>query len=213
MSDPQNPWLSRPIAPPAAEISEASVPPLATPAVQGPIAPQRGVPAPDRVDQLDVRDQSVTADLWWLGAHGGAGESTFAGLLPDWRAAGHFWPRVATGAPARVVLTARSNAGGLRAAQLAMRQWAAGLVPFVDVVGLVVVADAPGRLPRPLRDQLQVISGGVPRTWLMPWVEQWRLGEPATARSSPREVQRLVADLRALLESGASRTPPERKPA
>ncbi|MDR7184606.1 hypothetical protein J2X85_001629 [Microbacterium trichothecenolyticum] len=204
MSDPQNPWLSRPLAATPATW-DASAPPAVSRA-HGPAAPQRGVPAPDRVDQLGVRDQHVVADLWWLGAHGGAGESTFAGLVPGWQPADHLWPRDPSGAQARVVLVARSNSSGLRAAQMAMRQWAAGLVPFVDVVGLVVNADAPGRLPRLLRDQLQVVSGGVPRTWPMPWVEQWRLGEPATPQSSPREVQRLVADLRALPESGASRT-------
>jgi hypothetical protein len=57
-----------------------------------------------------------------------------------------------------------------------MRQWAAGLVPSVEVLGLVVMADAPGRVPRSLRDLLQVVSGGVPRTWTVPWVEAWRVG-------------------------------------
>jgi hypothetical protein len=80
-----------------------------------------------------------------------------------------------------------------------MRQWAAGLVPSVEVLGLVVMADAPGRVPRSLRDLLQVVSGGVPRTWTVPWVEAWRVGEPPALASSPREVQRLVDELTALL--------------
>lgn len=201
MSDPHNPWLSRPIEPSTALPETAPRP--AVPAAHGPTAPQRGVPAPDRVDQLGVWDQHTAASLWWLGAHGGAGETTLASLDPRWRAAEHFWPRPVSGARSRVVLAARSNARGLRAAQSAMRQWAAGLVPFADVVGLVVVADAPGRLPRPLRELLQVVSGGVPRTWLVPWVEPWRLGEPATLQSSPGQVQRLVAELHAILEPGA----------
>lgn len=203
VSEPQNPWLSRPIAPatPTPEIR----PRPATPTTQGPSAPQRGVPAPDRVDQLGVWDQHAIADLWVLGAHGGAGESTLASLAPGWREAGRYWPRPVSGERSNVILTARSNARGLRAAQSAIRQWAAGLVPFADVVGLVVVADAPGRLPRPLRDLLQVVGGGVPRTWLVPWVEAWRLGEPLTHQSSPREAQRLVAELHAILEPGASR--------
>jgi hypothetical protein len=46
---------------------------------------------------------------------------------------------------------------------------------------------------------LQVVSGGVPRTWTVPWVEAWRVGEPPALASSPREVQRLVDELTALL--------------
>ncbi|MFW1494664.1 DUF6668 family protein, partial [Vibrio parahaemolyticus] len=76
--------------------------------------------------------------MWWVGAHGGAGESTLAALMPGSQAAGHSWPRTASATPARTVLVARSDAHGLRAAQAAMRQWAAGLVPSVEVLGLVV---------------------------------------------------------------------------
>jgi len=85
-------------------------------------------------------------------------------------------------------------------------QWAGGLVPSVDVLGLVIVADAPGRLPRPLRDLAQVVSGGVPRTWNVPWVESWRLGEPPALNDAPREVRRLVDELRVILGPGAAGT-------
>ena len=101
---------------------------------------------------------------------------------------------------------ARSNVRGLRAAQSAATTWAAGLAPSVDVVGLVVVADAPGRLPRALRDLHQLVAGGVPRTWLVPWIEAWRIGEPISLDTAPREVRRLVDDLRALLGPGADGT-------
>ena len=68
------------------------------------------------------------AAVWWLGAHGGAGEIDARGAvlgvargrvtLADGRAAGE--------PPARVVLVARTHAHGLRAAQRAIREWAAG---------------------------------------------------------------------------------------
>jgi len=109
-------------------------------------------------------------------------------------------------ASARVVLTARSNLRGLRAAQVAATQWASGLVPHVQVLGLVVIADAPGRLPRPLREYAQLVSGGVPRTWTLPWIETWRLGETPELATSPREVRRLVDELTALLRPGAAGT-------
>jgi len=108
--------------------------------------------------------------------------------------------------PSRVVVTARSNMRGLRAAQLVATQWAAGLVPHAQVVGLVIVADAPGRLPRALRDFARLVGGGFPRTWSVPWIEPWRLGEPPDLSTAPRDVRRLVDDLSALLRPGAAGT-------
>ena len=195
MSEPLNPWLSRPTTPPPTQ----AAPVASVPDAFGPVAPQRGIPAPDRVDQLPIHDRGTTAALWWVGAHGGSGESTLAALMPGSQAAGHAWPRTPSPTPARTVLVARGDARGLRAAQDAMRQGAAGPVPSVEVLGLVVMADAPGRVPRSLRDLLQVVSGGVPRTWTVPWVEAWRVGEPPALSSSPREVQRLVDELTAIL--------------
>ena len=93
---------------------------------------------------------------------------------------------------------------GLHSARSAATQWASGMVPHVTVLGLVVVADAPGRLPRPLRDFAQVVGGGLPRMWSIPWVESWRLGEPMVLANAPREVRRLMDDLHALTtHSGA----------
>lgn len=201
MSDLQNPWLSRPTTPPP----DTGKPIVAVPSGFGPVAPQRGVPAPDQVDQLPTREQQATPAVWWLGAHGGAGESTLAAVASGWSAAaGHAWPRSATGEPTPVVLVARSNAAGLRAAQNALRQWGAGLTPST-VLGLIVMADAPGRLPRALRDLLTVVGGGGPRTWTVPWIDAWRLNKP-TAVPVPREVRRVIDELRALPGIGAAGT-------
>ncbi|MGW9114524.1 DUF6668 family protein [Microbacterium sp. NPDC055683] len=203
MSDGSNPWLSRPAEP---ETIEPAVTESPVKSPTGPATPQRGVPAPDRVDQLPTFDRPQRAELWCLGAHGGSGESSLSALVPEWSAASHGWPRTPGADPARVVLVARSNMRGLRAAQAAATQWAAGLVPHVEVLGLVLVADAPGRLPRPLRDFAQVVSGGVPRTWSLPWIEAWRLGEPVALPDAPREVRRLVDELSALVRPGAAGT-------
>ena len=143
--------------------------------------------------------------MWWVGAHGGAGESTLEDLFSGSRAAGHCWPMSAAGlAPADVVLVARTHARGLEAAQLAMRQWAFPGFVEVRLLGLVLIADAPGRLPRPLRDLADHIKGGAPRVWWVPWVEAWRLGEPPGPHNAPTSVNRLLEDLRDLVAEGSS---------
>ncbi|WP_062436419.1 hypothetical protein [Herbidospora daliensis] len=86
-----------------------------------------------------------------------------------------------------MVLVARTHASGLRAAQAAARQWSAAAVPEgVTVLGLVAVADAPGRLPRPLRELLPLVGDGLPQVWELPWVEPLRHGDPHVAASLPR---------------------------
>lgn len=168
-------------------------------AVSGPTRPQGGVVAPEPSERLPLVPVRPGPSLWWVGAHGGSGESTMSGLVAGWAAAGHRWP--VTGAGERVVLVARSSMGGLMAARTAARQWAAGGVPGVVLVGLVVVADAPGRLPRPLRQMSRLVGGGVPRTWHVPWVEAWRLGQAPDLAGAPRQVTDLVRDLEAVAEA------------
>lgn len=189
----RNPWLEEPES---IEAPHAPAPAEPMP-LTGPAIPQSGVPAPDHVDRLPVIERSQAPALWILGAHGGSGESSLAALHPDWAPADHAWPCTA-GQPASVVLTARTSAAGLKAAQRAATQWASGAGAEVQLLGLVLLADAPGRLPRPLRDYAQVIAGGVPRTWRLPWIEAWRLGEPPDAASGPREVRKLTEDLMTL---------------
>lgn len=173
-----------------------------------PMTPQPGVPSPEAVDVLGHREASPPAPLWWVGAHGGAGESTLAALMDGSRAAEQRWPvPAATDDAARVVLVARSSAHGLRRAQLACTQWACGSVPGVELLGLVILDDAPGRLPRPLRDLAHHVAGGAPRVWHLPWVESWRLGAPVRGETSPLPVRRLLVDLDALLSPGSNERP------
>lgn len=202
-----NPWLPRPPEPEAAAAQDV----VYSAALTGPDRPQQGVPAPDLVDQLPLRRVAGTADLWVVGAHGGAGESTIAELDDAWAAAAHAWPAVGPGGTAWAVVVARTSARGLLAAKAAAKQWATGLVPGVDLLGLVLVSDAPGRLPKPLRDLAKVISGGYPRTWQVPWIEVWRLGDDPSVDAVPREVRRLVDDLHALLQAGPNASTTNRK--
>ena len=180
------------------------VEPLAEPS--GPTGPQPHVGMP--VDPLPVRSTSRTAQLWLVGAHGGAGESTLAALDEHWRATGHTWPELDAGASAPCVVVARTHSRGLLAARTALTQWAAsGAGPSVRLLGLVLVADAPGRLPVPLRDLATVVSGGAPRVWDVPWVEGWRFGDP-TVEGAPRPVSKLVSHLRSLASAAAAGASP-----
>lgn len=71
------------------------------------------------------------------------------------------------------------------------------MVTGVDLLGLVVVADAPGRLPRILRNRVRLVSGAVPRLWEIPWVGPWRLGE---TYEPPKECVSLACDLNRLTQ-------------
>ena len=207
-----NPWLAA-TQEPSTDVVTAVTTPGAAPAVAadvladvvtGPVRPQAGVDELDAVDRLPRRIPQVPALAWWLGAHGGAGESTLAEYLPGSRAADHAWPTsgaAEVGAPARVVLVARSHARGLRAAQRALTDWASGAVPGVELLGLVVVADAPGRTPKPLRDLSRLVAGGAPRVWHLPWIEAARYAPTEGPASVPASARALVRSISHLCET------------
>lgn len=166
-----NPWLP---APPAPE--EVKRPPAQAAAYTGPRAPQpRSVGMPD--GGLATSIDPDRPGLAIVGVHGGAGERTLAGIIPASYPAGHVWPAARHG-PVGVVLTCRSHARGLQGAQLVLRQWAAGCAPrLVELHGLIVIVDGPGRLPKPLRDLAGLIRAAAPRSWEISWSEDVRLGE------------------------------------
>jgi hypothetical protein len=132
---------------------------------------------------------------WWLGCHGGAGVSTLVRLIPGGWDANRAWPDPRFGGPAGVLLVCRSNESGLTAAMIAMRQWRSGYTPqHVNVWGVVVVADAPGRLPKRLAAMRDRIGGTVQRVFTVPWVEQWRTSAP-TLETAPKIVAHLGREL------------------
>lgn len=194
MPEGQHPWIARS---PAAEVSASSIPPIPR-SSERPVGPQSGVPAPDSADRLPRRAIGWPATLWWVGAHGGAGESTLAQLFEGSRPSGHAWPISEGGTPASVVVVARTSHAGLRAAQLALTEWASRTVP-VNLLGLVTVADAPGRLPKSLRDFSQIVSGGAPHAWHIPWNESWRLGQAVTLADAPSTVRSTIDGVRGIL--------------
>ena len=180
--------------------------PAASHAQLGEAGGQGGVVPPGPEDRLPRRQLAAgeQAAVWWLGAHGGAGESTLEELFSGSQAAGHAWPLAPLGEPpVNVVLLARTHARGLTAAQGAIREWAAGDAR-VRLLGLVLIADAPRRLPHTLRQLADLIAGGVPAVWSLPWVEAWRVGDPPGPANAPKVLSRLLEDLRALTEAAAS---------
>jgi hypothetical protein len=158
----------------------------------------RPVAVPALGDGLGLR-RVAAAELsiawWWLGVHGGAGESTLEQLYVGTRAAGHCWPVAEVGRPA-VVLVARTHARGLLAVQAAVRDLSYRRVA-VHLLGVVLIADAPGRLPRALRELADRVVGTelVPRAWSLPFVAEWRVGEPPSRANSPKEALWLLEEL------------------
>lgn len=142
---------------------------------QAGVSPQIGaVPAVVAADRLATRvlPKDAVEGLFVLGVHGGAGESTLATWL-DARPCGHAWP-TSPGLRSQVLLVARTHARGLEAARRAASEWASGSIP-IDVRGLVLIGDAPGRrLPASLRAQVRQLAGAVPRTWTIPFLPALR---------------------------------------
>lgn len=100
-----------------------------------------------------------------LGAHPGAGVSTLATAtgfrdgLPPARSVVH--PDTIT------LLVGRTHAAGLTFIRAALQNHRTGYAR------VLLVPDGPGKLPKPLRDQVLVISGVAPVT-VAPWVTAWR---------------------------------------
>jgi hypothetical protein len=191
-----NPWL--PHLEPSSEPAETpGVPEIVAPAPP-PLTPQPGVAAPDPADQLPRRTltrEELLVPVWWVGGHGGAGETTLARLHANSRAANHAWPiSPDPDRRAHTILVARTNHSGLSAAQTALRDWASGSVD-ADLGGLVLIADAPGRLPKELRALEQLVASAAPgTTWRIPWENEWRLGRISAERPS-RQLQQLLHHL------------------
>jgi hypothetical protein len=110
------------------------------------------------------------------GTHGGAGTSTVARLL-NALDSGCGWPEPPYGVRVNVVLTARTNAAGLRAASQALAGYCAhGYPESAYLAGFVLVADAPGRLPKELSRRIAILASAT-MVYKLPWVSEWRLSE------------------------------------
>jgi hypothetical protein len=203
MQQSLNPWVTGETGPENAseQAPDTYMPPAAVIS-----APLRGMVEPDAADRLARRTMTGPAMLWITGVHGGAGESTIADLLDGARATGHCWPVLQDGGKPRVLLVCRTDMHGLTAARSALTQWASGAAPEVDLLGLAVLADAPGKIPKALRDFSVIVGGGAPRLWTLPWVEAWRHADTTTPPTA-RDYQRFITDIAALATGTTPSTP------
>jgi hypothetical protein len=174
---------------------------------QGPAVPV-GLAGPMRAFMPidDVGEEAPAHLIWVVGLHGGSGASTITRLLdqsaqtnPD-RGAGQFSRDVTEWSPrgwpsgpgpqvaARVLLVARTHLAGLDNAAAAAEQWASGRLDGVQLLGLVLVDDAP-RPTSVQRAAVQRVSALVPECWHVPWIPAWRdLAAPQLA-DAPRRVR------------------------
>ncbi|MDX3307593.1 DUF6668 family protein [Streptomyces sp. NPDC054884] len=143
------------------------------------------VPAPDPAPPPHP-DVDTPRRFSWVATHGGAGSTTLAAVYGG-HDCGRGWP--GAGAPPSVLLVARTHATGLESALRALEAFRCGDVPQgLGLEAVVLVADAPGRLPRPLVQRVGVIESVID-VYRVPWVADWRLGD--LTGSPPRETQPL----------------------
>jgi hypothetical protein len=147
--------------------------------IRGPVAlPEDPPPSPDA---------GTPRRFSWVGTHGGAGTSTLATVYGG-HDCGRDWPGPAD--PPSVLLVARTHATGLAAVLNALEVFRRGEAPHgLDLDAVVLVADAPGRLPRPLADRVKVIESVID-VYRVPWVPAWRLGD--LRGQPPREATALA---------------------
>jgi uncharacterized protein DUF6668 len=137
-----------------------------------------------------------------VAAHGGAGTTSLA-LALGGTDVGCRWPDTAEGEPGRIFLVARTHAAGLRAASQALNAMREGRHPQgMELVALLLVADAPGRLPWRLLQRIRVLRSVVP-VRRIPWIEEWRRG--AGTADLPKQLTQLAAMARGPAGRGALR--------
>ena len=177
MSTDPSPWetpVPTPAPPPVPTLPQAWAPGSRTGVV--PVAAVATVPVP--------------AGLWVVGAHGGAGTTTLARLLGAGDA-GRTWP---TGPGVRVWVAARTHATGIEAARQGAITWAGGGAGNATLAGVLWVPDGPARLPKALREPVELASGAFPAAVTVPWVPEWRQSLTPWG-NPPRSVIRALAGI------------------
>ncbi|MCX4882896.1 MULTISPECIES: DUF6668 family protein [unclassified Streptomyces] len=155
---------------------------------QGPEIWIRGpVTVPEPGHSEPAHSAATARHYSWVGTHGGAGVSTLTTVYGG-HDCGRDWP--GPEAPRSVLLVARTHASGLAAVLRALELFRLGQAPpGLDLDAVVLVADAPGRLPRPLEKQVRQIESHID-VYRVPWVPDWRLGD--LNGTPPRETAALA---------------------
>lgn len=160
----------------------------------------------------DPDDSSTWAPAVWLvGAHGGAGVTTLSNMLAPFGDASQQWPSHDT--HPWCVVVARENYSGLAAAQQVVLQAATGQSGDCTVLGVITVADGPGKRPKKLTSSLRVIEEISP-VWRIGWIPElkvtasnelatWKPGDTVPKKrrrrsiteTVPREVQEIATEI------------------
>jgi hypothetical protein len=188
--EPENEWLTASV--------ETDTDPASQTVIEatGITRPIRDLTPPAEEERLDSFIADDADSLWLVSAHGGAGSSTL-GAVYGLPAVTRRWPLAPKGS--HVVLVCRANLVGLETARTVAREWASNNLPNVQVHGLIIVADAPGRTPKPLQQLASHVSGAVPRVWHIEWVEQLRTS-PATPELAAGPFKSLTPQIQLLRE-------------
>ncbi|MFF0528710.1 hypothetical protein ACFYT3_09985 [Nocardia amikacinitolerans] len=133
-------------------------------------------PAPER--RASVREQPLPTTgphpplFAVLGAHGGAGASTLARWWAPAADTGLAWP-ASPATTQRVLVAARLCIPGLTAAAERLREYRAGLAPTgVTVIGLVLTAARPGKVPAAVRRYRGVVAELVDAVYDIGWHDE-----------------------------------------
>ena len=186
---PVNPWVADP------RVDE----PARTPAAPasgdaGPPRPRRQAIAASGERVLMRRtlssEQLVACSLWVVGVHGGAGTSSLASLIGAGDGERSWQCPPAGDRHTRVLLCARAHLDGLQRMQAALREWASGEVPGVELEGVALVAAAP-KLPGALKELVtRVEAAASGAVWHVGWHPRWLVGQPVIEKD--RGLQLLV---------------------
>jgi hypothetical protein len=213
------------------EHSATLLPPPAHP--ERACAPQPDVFAPPPpARQLLVRQQSVSGQsrpAWlFVAAHGGSGASLLARLSwqpfeaavaagetsrpPEELAfgvnAGRAWPNPALEPTNLAVVVCQTTMRGLAWARDLATQYLAGAVPAgLQLLGVVTVADQPGRLPAPLTAARNLLTGVYAHVWPVPYVPEYRLLTRLPDEPCP-PTHPAVADVLAAIRAAATSPAP-----
>jgi hypothetical protein len=150
--------------------------------IRGPVTVPDREPAP-----MPYASAATPRRFSWVATHGGAGSTTLAAVYGG-HDSGRQWP--GAGEPPSVLLVARTHAAGLESVLRTLEAFRRGEAPAgLDLDSVVLVADAPGRLPRPLAQRVRAIESAID-VYRVPWVTDWRLGDLAGA--PPRDTAPLA---------------------
>lgn len=113
----------------------------------------------------------TTATLWLVGASGGVGTTTLAGLCSEAIVDGSVQQPVWGG---RALLVCSTSANSLEAAQHLARKSASGALSY-ELVGLVIVHDRPkNRLTKPTLSFARGVARMFPFAMTVPYEPSWR---------------------------------------